>query len=387
MHFSLFLGQMVSRAEHDTAAIDLGIEQAHYADAHGFSAVYTGEQHFNNYEPYADGFMMASYLAGQLEHAYLGLSVVPLIIHHPLFVAEKANLLDQLTKGRAIVGMSAGRPNEGGTWQKAWIASDLRQRLFDAKLEVLERAWAHEPGDPPLEFDTGDEHGEMTGRLMPRSYRIGHPLYAIGTNTPAKVADAGRHGRLVHFGPFAREPLGAIVGVYRAALAEGGATPEQIQAALQWAIYTKLVLVGETDEEAWRLMGEALSGPLKAPPWVQLRPGEESMSVQELAAQEPGPFAPAMGMPESMSAFLQRIAIVGSPETVAREVARYGEDGLSHMHVRFAFGSEADPGIYRRSLELFATEVMPRVGATRISGPRIDEIRPEFRPALEPAAS
>ncbi|WP_192813748.1 LLM class flavin-dependent oxidoreductase [Microbacterium yannicii] len=380
MHFSLFLGQMVSRAEHDTQAIDLGIEQAHYADAHGFSAVYAGEQHFNNYEPYADGFMMAAYLAGQLEHAYLGLSVVPLIIHHPLFIAERANLLDQLTKGRSILGMSAGRPHEGGAWHKAGIASDLRQSLFDAKLDVLERAWAHEPGDPPLEFDTGDEHGAMVGRLMPRSYRTGHPLYAIGTNTPSKVADAGRHGRFVHFGPFALEPLTAIADVYRNSLAEGGATPAQIDAAMQWAIYTKLVLVGETDEEAWRLMEDALAGPLQAPPWVQLRPGEEGMSVRELAAQDPGTFAPAMGMPESMSAFLQRIAIVGSPETVAREVARYGDAGLPHMHIRFAFGSEADPDIYRRSLELFATEVMPRVGSTRIDGPAADEIRPEFRP-------
>jgi alkanesulfonate monooxygenase SsuD/methylene tetrahydromethanopterin reductase-like flavin-dependent oxidoreductase (luciferase family) len=376
---------MVSRAEHDTAAIDLGIEQAHFADEHGFSAVYSGEQHFNNYEPYADGFMMAAYLAGQLKHAYLGLSVVPLIIHHPLFIAERANLLDQLTKGRAILGISAGRPHEGGTWHKAGIAPDVRQGLFNAKLELLERAWAHEPGDPPLEFDTGDEHGAMQGRLMPRSYRAGHPLYAIGTNTPSKVADAGRRGRLVHFGPFALDPLAQIASVYRGALAEGGADASAIEAAMQWAIYTKMVLVADTDDEAWALMEDALAGPLQAPPWVQIRPGEAGMSVRELAAQDPGVHAPAMGMPESMSAFLQRIAIVGSPETVAHEVSRYGAAGLPHMHIRFAFGSEADPTVYRRSLELFATEVMPRVGATRISGPTPNQIRPELRPTVQPA--
>lgn len=381
MHFSLFLGQMVSHAEHDTAAIDLGIEQALYADAHGFAAVYAGEQHFNNYEPYADGFMMASYLAGQLRTAYLGLSVVPLIIHHPLFVAERANLLDQLTKGRSILGISAGRPHEGGTWHKAGIDPAVRQQLFDAKLDVLERAWAHEPGDAPLEFDTGDEHGVMTGRLMPCSYRAGHPLYAIGTNTPAKVADAGRRGRLVHFGPFALEPLTEIAGLYRTSLEEGGATPEEIAHAMRWAIHTKMALVADTDEEAWRLMEDAMAGPLKAPPWVQRRPGEEVLSIGELAQREPGPSAPAMGMPESMSAFLRRMAIVGSPETVAREVARYGEAGLPHMHVRFAFGSEADPAVYRRSLELFATEVMPRVGATTIPSPADVEIRAQFRPA------
>jgi hypothetical protein len=65
---------------------------------------------------------------------------------------------------------------------------------------------------------------------------------------------------------------------------------------------------------------------------------------------------------------------------VAAEVSRYGDAGLPHMHARFAFGSEADPAVYRRSLELFATEVMPRVGAETIPGPSIDQIRPEYLP-------
>ncbi|MGP2442465.1 LLM class flavin-dependent oxidoreductase [Streptomyces sp. JW3] len=317
---------------------------------------------------------------GQFRDASLGLSVVPLIIHHPLFFAERANLLDQLTKGRMIAGISAGRPREGSTWGKGNLDPALRQRLFDAKLDVVERAWAHEPGDAPLEFDTGDEHGSMPGRLMPRSYRRGHPLFAIGTNTAAKVAEAGRRGRFVHFGPFALESLVDITGVYRQGLAEGGADDAAVSRALQWEIHTKMVVVADTDEEAWRIAEDAPQPQLRAP-WVSRRPDEDTMSLQQFARQDPGPLAPAMGMPESLSAYLSRIAVVGSPGTVAREVARYGDAGIPHMHVRFAFGSETDPALYRRSLELFATEVMPRVGATTVPGPSPDEIRPEFLPA------
>lgn len=375
MHFSLFLGQMVSGPEHDTASIDLGIEQARYADEHGFAAVYVGEQHFNNYEPYADGFMMASYLAGQLQQAYLGISVVPLILHHPLLVAERMNALDQLTKGKSIVSVSGGRPHEGAIWHKRGIHPALRQQLFERKLELLERAWAWEPGDGPLEFNTGDEHGALTGRLMPRSYRRPHPLLAIATNTPAKIAAAGREGRLVHFGPFPLEQLAPLVAQYRAGLEEGGAGAERIDEALRWAIHTKMVLVADTDAEAWAHLEDALAGPLMTPPWIVRRPGEERMGVRELAAQDPGPLAPTQGMPESYAAWLRRMFIVGSPETVSAEVARYGEAGIPHLHARFAFGSEADPAIYRRSLELFATEVMPRVGAERIPDPAAAEIR------------
>lgn len=383
MHFSLFLGQAVDGPEADTAAIDLGIEQARYADEHGFAAVYSGEQHFNNYEPYGDGFSMSTYLAGHLSTAYVGLSVIPLVMHHPLLFVQRANLLDQLSKGKCIVGVSAGRPFQGATFQVATLDPAERAALFDAKLDVVERAWAHRRGDPPLEFDTGREHGTMGERpgerMMPYSYRDPHPLFAIGTNTPAKVAEAGASGRLVHLGPFALDGAARMAQLYRQAMIDANTDTAAIERAMSWLIHTKLVMVADTDEEAWAHTSEAFEGPLVVPPWIRPTPEEQGLSLREVWDLPPGPSAPAMGMPESLSAYLHRIVIVGSPESVAREVAAYGQAGLPHMHIRFAFGSAADPGIYRRSLELFATEVMPSVGSTTIAGPTSLEIRAEYR--------
>jgi alkanesulfonate monooxygenase SsuD/methylene tetrahydromethanopterin reductase-like flavin-dependent oxidoreductase (luciferase family) len=380
MYFSLFLGEMVSTPDHDTAAIDRGIEQAVYADEHGFAAVYSGEQHFNNYEPYSDGFMMSSYLAALLKDSYVGISVSPLIIHHPIEIAERMTALDQLAKGKSIVAVSGGRPNEGEPWHKKGIHPALRSQLFDRKLETLETALNHQPGDAPLNFNTGDEHGTMPGRLMPRSYRATTPLYAIATNTPAKVAAAGRAGRLVHFGPFPLSQLVDITAAYKQGLTEGGFDETYIRYALDWAIHTKMVLVADTDEEAWAHMEQALSGPLMAPPWVVKTDQEKSMGVRELAAQDPGEFAAAQGQPESYSAWLKRMFVVGSPETVRSQLAEYDEAGIAHLHARFAFGSEADPSIYHRSLQLFAEEVMPKIGVDRFDAPTSDQIRPAFRP-------
>jgi alkanesulfonate monooxygenase SsuD/methylene tetrahydromethanopterin reductase-like flavin-dependent oxidoreductase (luciferase family) len=372
VHFSLFLGQGVDGPQADTAAIDLGIEQAHYADQHGFTAVYSGEQHFNNYEPYGDGISMSAYLAGQLESAYVGLSVVPLVLHHPLLFVQRVNLLDQLSKGRCIVAVSAGRPREGATFQLADLAPADRAALFDAKLDLVERAWAHRVGDPPLEFDTGREHGVMGERpgqrIMPSPFREPHPLLAIATNTPTKVADAGTAGRLVHLGPFGLEGAAALAALYRASLVDGGHPPEFVEHALSWLIHTKLVMVADTDAEAWERIEEAFQGPLAVPPWIRPTAEEQGLSLREIWELPPGPPAPAMGIPESMSAYLHRTVIAGSPASVAAEVSQYGDAGLPHMHIRFAFGSAADPEVYRRSLELFATEVMPQVGASLIGG-------------------
>jgi alkanesulfonate monooxygenase SsuD/methylene tetrahydromethanopterin reductase-like flavin-dependent oxidoreductase (luciferase family) len=382
MHFSLFLGQSVDGFPDDRAAIDLGIEQAHFADAHGFAAVYSGEQHFNNYEPYGDGLGMAAYFAGQLSHAYVGLSVIPLVVHHPLLFVQRVNLLDQLAKGKSIVGISAGRPFEGGTFGVALLSPEERVELFDRKLDVVERAWAHQPGEV-LEFDTGREAGTMGDRpgqrIMPYSYRAPQPLYAIGTNTPKKIAEAGRAGRLVHLGPFPLDGAADMAATYRAALVEGGADDTFVERAMSWLLHTKMVIVADTDEEAWAEVDEILGGTRALPPWIQPTAEEQGKPLREVWEMPTGPIAPAMGAPEGMSAYLHRIVIAGSPETVAREVAAYGEAGLPHMHIRFAIAPKEDPAVYRRSLELFATEVMPRVGATPIPGPALDDIRPEYR--------
>ncbi|MFJ4840650.1 LLM class flavin-dependent oxidoreductase [Streptomyces sp. NPDC088746] len=369
MYFSLFLGPGVRGPHEDRRAITLGIEQAIAADAAGFTAVYVGEQHFNNYEPYADGLTMAAFLAGRLRRAYLGTSVIPLVLHHPLFVAERANLLDQLTGGRFILGMSSGRPREGKAWHKHDLAPAQRARLFDQKLEVMLRAWAHRASDGPLEFATDDEHGVMEGRMMPASYRRPHPLYAIGTNTPAKIAEAGRRGQKVHLGPF--DPTGAarLATLYRTSMQEAGHPAGLIQENLGWLVHTKLVLVGETDDEAWKVAEHLLTGPMVIAPWVRRDPGQDGWPLRKIYEADPGEFAPAMGAPESQGAYLRRTMVIGSPETVAAELAAYRDAGLPHVHLRFIFGPLDDPDVFRRSFRLFTDEVMPRVGVDTMTAP------------------
>jgi alkanesulfonate monooxygenase SsuD/methylene tetrahydromethanopterin reductase-like flavin-dependent oxidoreductase (luciferase family) len=381
MHFSLFLGPGVRGPAEDRRAINLGIQQALEADEAGFAAVYVGEQHFNDYEPYSNGFMMAAYLAAHLRHAYLGTSVIPLVLHHPLLMVERCNLLDQLTRGRCIIGMSAGRPRQTGPWGKPEPTAEQRARLFEQKLEVMLAAWAHRAGDPPLEYATDEEHGVMDGRIMPYSYREPHPLYAIGTNTPAKVAEAGRLGRKIHLGPF--DPGGAarLADLYRRSLAEGGHPADVIEDNLRWLVHTKSIYVGETDEQAWDVAERLLTGPMVMAPWVRRDPALDGKPLREVYRADPGEFAPAMGIPESQTAYLRRTFIIGSPETVANELGVYGKAGLSHTHARFIFGGLDDPEVFRRSFRLFTKEVMPRLGADTIPGPAAEQVRPEFRGA------
>jgi alkanesulfonate monooxygenase SsuD/methylene tetrahydromethanopterin reductase-like flavin-dependent oxidoreductase (luciferase family) len=362
VHVSLFLGPNVSGPADDHRAIDLCIEQALTADAAGFAAIYCGEQHFNDYEPYSNPIVMAGYLAGQITQAYLGTSMIPLPQHHPLDLVERINLLDQLTRGRCIIGMSSGRPMPDLAFPVA-MPEGGRAQLFDEKLDVMLGAWAHQPGDGPFKFRTSVEEGVVNGRIMPTAYRAGHPLFAIGTNTPAKVRAAGRAGHKVHIAGLGLEGSRDLVIAYREAMEEAALAPELIASNLSWFIHSKLVYVAETEEQAMA-EAEPLLRPRRLPPFIQVPPEQERMGLAELLTCDPGPVAPQMGMPQSLAAFLQQTSIVGSPDSVAAQLRTFDQGGLEHMHIRFAFGPLDDLAPFRRSLDLFIREVMPRLDLT-----------------------
>src|SRR5580698_8232100 len=109
MYLGIFLGPFSRGPEDDLEVIDLCIEQAIEAAEARFALVTFGEQHFNNYEPYCNPFLMGAHLAPYLKDSYFGTTITPLPLHPPIRLAEDMNVLDNLTRGKLIVGLSAGR--------------------------------------------------------------------------------------------------------------------------------------------------------------------------------------------------------------------------------------------------------------------------------------
>src|SRR5215212_2816637 len=108
MRFSLYINPQTRDPDDDLKVIDAVTRQAVAADEAGFSAVFLTEHHFTGYNAFSDPFMFGAYLAAQLERAHIGFSVTAPPLHHPLRFAEHCNLLDQFTRGRAIIGIGPG---------------------------------------------------------------------------------------------------------------------------------------------------------------------------------------------------------------------------------------------------------------------------------------
>ncbi|MFJ6852468.1 LLM class flavin-dependent oxidoreductase [Streptomyces sp. NPDC091271] len=363
MHISVFMGPMAYSPEQDRPLIDLCVEQSIRCADQGFAMVTFGEQHFNGYEPYSNPLLMAARLAPHLGETYFGTTIVPLVLHHPLRLAEDSNLVDLLLRGRFLLGMSAGRVGFSPDFENFGLDPRRRDEIFASKLDLLRRAQRQCAGRPPIVMDTDWDHGSLTGRIMPVSYRRDGAQLAIGTNTPAKVLDAARRGFPVFLGPCPPSEAAELLAQHRAELERSGHDAAVIDDVTRKSLVTRHIFVGSSEDEAWD-MAEAMAGRVpmldrKADP----RPLRELASVPP-EAWERDPFP-------AHTRWVASWILAGTPEQVTDRIRAYDRLGVRHLNVRFLVGPY-QPELANRSFDLFAKHVLPDID---------NELFPPLRPA------
>jgi alkanesulfonate monooxygenase SsuD/methylene tetrahydromethanopterin reductase-like flavin-dependent oxidoreductase (luciferase family) len=381
MYLSIFVGPFSRDARDDVAVIDMCVEQAVRAASAGFAMVTFGEQHFNNYEPYCNPFIMAGYVAKDIGDAWFGTTIVPLPFQHPLRLAENASIADLLLRGRFILGVSGARI--GGRipdWDNFGLDQADRDDLFASNLSILRAAFAHRQGDDPIVYDTKWGRGRLSGRLMPASWRDAGPLLAIGTNTDATIERIGAMGLPVFLGPCPPAVAAEKFDSHRRAMDGAGFSADEVRSAADRSLVTRNVIVADSDAEAWDL-AERLSGDA---PFMDRT--NDSRSMREMADfdlsayDSPPPSFNMTGDPIIRnSTYVQGWLIVGSPESVLRQVQDYDAKGIPQLNVRFTVGpydpESGTPGVFERSFELFLTEVVPRLRLERFTDVPASEVR------------
>lgn len=351
VRFSLYINPQTRGPEDDGPVIEAVTQQALEADAAGFAAVFLTEHHFTNYNAFSDSFMFGAYLAPQLTRAWLGLSVAVPPLHHPLRFAEHSNLLDRFTNGRAIIGIGVG----GSPLEFAGYGRDTaaRRELTDQVLEIALKAWAHQFGDPPLEYEVGGIRGRLEGRIIPASVRRPHPLIARACVSDQSVVASAERGWPVFTGRFGPQRTAHQWDLYRQTLGLAGQPSSVVRECLDWSAMLKLIYVAETDAEARAEVGEPLDSYLRA--------AYLANSADHIEAQMTTPAANGESASPSLERdqFMQRAMIIGSPASIAAQLQEYAELGVTHTMVWLTWGYN-DAERVRRSLRLFVEEVLPR---------------------------
>ena len=197
------------------------LEGARFADAHGFSAVWTPERHFHAFGGlYPNPAVAGAALAAITRRVAIRAGSVVLPLHHPIRVAEDWALVDNLSGGRVGISFASGwHPND---FVLAPQNKAGARELMLRHVELVRRLWRGEA----LPFP-GPDGADVLVSTRPRPVQPELPVWLTSAGNPETYAAAGRIGAnvLTHLLGQSLEQLAPKIAAYRQARAAAGHDP------------------------------------------------------------------------------------------------------------------------------------------------------------------
>jgi limonene 1,2-monooxygenase len=175
--------------ENPTLALERDLELIAHLDRLGWDEAWIGEHHSAGSEIIASPEVFIAAASQRTRHIKLGTGVVSVSYHNPLWVAERAVLLDHLTRGRFMLGLGPGSlPTDA-----AMIGLDQHQtrELLAQGVDIIMHLLT---SDEPITFRNA-RWDLRDARLHLRPYS--NPLFDVSVAavaSPAGPQIAGKHG-------------------------------------------------------------------------------------------------------------------------------------------------------------------------------------------------
>ncbi|MXZ90151.1 MAG: LLM class flavin-dependent oxidoreductase [Chloroflexi bacterium] len=188
------------------------LEQCELADQVGFDNLWFVEHHFlTGFSGSPSQDAMFGALSRITKNIRIGYGVCILPYHHPVRVAERVALLDQLTDGRVEVG--TGRSN---AYEQTGLGIDPRdtRSLWSESISMLPKIWTSD------EYEYEGEHWSVPKRrVLPKPFQQPHPrLYLACTSEDSFRLAAQKGIGVLSSASYAVEVLKEKVQIYRDAL-------------------------------------------------------------------------------------------------------------------------------------------------------------------------
>ena len=164
MRFGIFMAPFHPAGENPTLALERDLELIQHLDRLGWDEAWIGEHHSAGSEIIASPEIFIAVAAERTRHIKLGTGVISVSYHNPLWVAERAVLLDHLTRGRFMLGLGPGSlPTDA-----AMVGLDQSQtrELLAEGTDIIMRLLR---GDEPVTFKN-DRWDLRDARLHLRPY-------------------------------------------------------------------------------------------------------------------------------------------------------------------------------------------------------------------------
>lgn len=339
----LFPLQDPPNGDHIPQLYDEVFAQAELAEQLGFDAFFLPEHH-----QMPDGYVpapltFAAALAARTKRAEIGTAIMQLPLYHPLHVAEQIAVIDNIAKGRFILGAGLGLIHkEFDAFEVPLTEAATR---FTEAVEILKLAWAGKP------FSHDGRHFHFTDvTITPRPVRQPRPPIWVGAMSEITLKRAGRIGDGWISDPLHNfDVMKAWAGIYRAAADRAGnanVTVALLRDAWVGASRSEVERIWWPHIQAYHLfylrLGFFSSGRFNADwePWVRDIKSDDEWTFERVAPNR---------------------LICGTPDEVVADIKRYKQE-IGCQYLIFMLRHPTGPSHQEtmQCIELFGKEVLPR---------------------------
>jgi alkanesulfonate monooxygenase SsuD/methylene tetrahydromethanopterin reductase-like flavin-dependent oxidoreductase (luciferase family) len=329
------------------------------ADRLGFAEAYCGEHLADTIENVPSSLLFLASLVDSTNTMKLGTAVLNLPFTHPVVAATNVAMLDNMLRGRLLLGVGAGIGLADAE------ALDLleadRNAMFEEAISQMQEIWA---GEPPYEI-SGEFWNISTDRTlwpdlglgaMVKPYQRPHPpiLGASGDPRSGRLAAMGARGWLLMSSDTI--PASRLAEQWER-YAEGAREAGLLADREQWRV-VRSVFVCEDERKARSYGKTDADSPYRQHFGHLLTKFARSRA---LAGVKADPAMPDEAV--TLDYFVEECVIAGCVQQVVEELLAVHEAAGSFGTVVYAGKNWTDPDLSRRSMELMAQEVLPAVNA------------------------
>ena len=328
------------------------------ADRLGFSEAYVGEHVTDAAETVTSSMIFLASLASETKNIKLGTGTINMPNSHPAAIAAQVAMLDNMLEGRFIMGISPG-----GLMSDAEVFGNFgkdRNAMFVESINTVLKIWE---SDPPYNIEGQFWNVSVGKTMMPeigqgfimKPFQKPYPPIVGTAVAPFSqgVTEMAKRG----WGPISANFLmPEWVKTHWPKYVEGREAVGAKADPADWRV-AKSIFVADDDATAKRY-GHGEGGPHHFY-FKQL--------VRKLAGGGRGNlFKTDQNMPDSELTpeyVTQRLVLAGTVNSVVDQILAFREQVGDFGNLVYAMHDWVDPALGKRSMELFATEVMPRVNA------------------------
>ena len=334
MKVGLFLTNQQHLGTDMVAALDEQYRMVRHARDNGWDSLFSGQHYLN--EGNNQQLQLVPFLARLQAEAgdmTLGLGILLLNLHNPVYVAETVASLDVICRGNFVFGVGLGyRDAEFDAFR---VPRGQRVARFEECLSLVKRLWTGE------EVTYESEVTRLEGvRMNIRPVQAPHPPIWVAANSDRAVRRAARIGDTWFINPHSTATtIGRQMVLYRQELRRVGKPfPAELPCM-------KEVFCSTSRERALEMAGPYLSGKYRGyAQWGQDRamPADESFD-------------------QSFEELVQDRFILGSPEDCYEQLRPYWEElGVNHLVIRTHWaGMPEETSLH--SMEMISRELLPEL--------------------------